>query len=51
MTGVAQTRFAVIVLGRHFDRDFGDGEAYYRQAKARKFSWDTCCVETDSAWN
>jgi len=26
-------------------------EAYYRQAKARKFSWDTCGLETDSAWN
>jgi len=44
-------RVAVIVLGRHFDRDFGDGETYYRQAKAREFSWDTCCLETDSAWN
>ena len=42
-------RVAVVVLGRHFDRDFGPGETYYRQAKARKFTWDTCCLETDSA--
>lgn len=41
-------RVAVVVLGRHFDRDFGDGETYYQQAKARKFSWDTCCLEMDS---
>jgi hypothetical protein len=36
-------------LGRHFDRDFGPGETYYRQAKARKFTWDTCCLEMDRA--
>jgi hypothetical protein len=42
-------RVAVVVLGRHFDRDFGDGETYYRQAKARNFTWDTCCLEPDSA--
>ena len=38
-------RVAVVVLGRHFDRDFGPGETYYQQAKARKFTWDTCCLE------
>jgi predicted amidophosphoribosyltransferase len=40
-------RVAVVVLGRHFDRDFGTGETYYREAKARKFTWDTCCLEAD----
>ena len=40
-------RVAVVVLGRHFDRDFGSGETYYQQAKARKFIWDTCCLELD----
>jgi phosphoribosylpyrophosphate synthetase len=39
-------KVAVVVLGRHFDRSFGSGEAYYQQAKAQKFSWDTCwCPE------
>ena len=38
-------RVAVVVLGRHFDRDFGSGETYYQQATARKFTWDTCCLE------
>lgn len=42
-------RVAVVVLGRHFDRDFGPGETCYQQAKARKFTWDTCCLEMDSA--
>jgi hypothetical protein len=36
---------AVVVLGRHFDRNYGSGETYYQQAKARKFTWDTCCLE------
>jgi hypothetical protein len=40
-------RVAVVVLGRHFDREFGSGETYYQQAKARKFTWDTCCLEMD----
>jgi hypothetical protein len=40
---------AVVVLGRHFDRDFGDGETHYQQARARKFTWATCCLEPDSA--
>jgi adenine/guanine phosphoribosyltransferase-like PRPP-binding protein len=40
-------RVAVVVLGRHFDRDFGSGETYYQQAKTRKFTWDTCCLEID----
>ena len=42
-------RVAVVVLGRHFDRDFGSGETYYQQAKTRKFTWDTCCLEMDQA--
>ncbi len=40
-------RVAVVVLGRHFDRDFGCGETYYREAKARTFTWDRCCLERD----
>jgi len=36
---------AIVVIGRHFDRAFGRSEAYYQQAKARKFTWDTCCLE------
>ena len=40
-------RVAVLVLGRHFDRDFGSGETYYREAKARTFTWDRCCLEPD----
>ncbi len=36
-----------MVLGRHFDRDFGTGETYYREAKARTFTWDRCCLERD----
>jgi len=38
-------RVDVVVLGRHFDRDFGSGETYYQQTRARKFTWDTCCLE------
>jgi hypothetical protein len=38
---------SVLPLGRHFDRDFGTGETYYREAKARRFTWDTCCLEAD----
>jgi hypothetical protein len=26
------------------DRDFGPGETYYQQAKAKKFTWDSCCL-------
>ena len=40
---------AVVVLGRHFDRNFGFGETYYQQAKSRKFTWDTCCLEMDTS--
>jgi len=40
-------KVAVVVMGRHFDRSFGSGETYYQQAKARKFTWDTCCLEID----
>ena len=42
-------RVALVVLGRHFDRSFGYGEAYYQQTRARKFNWDTCCLEMDTA--
>jgi predicted amidophosphoribosyltransferase len=38
-------KVAVVVIGRHFDRSFGSGEAYYRRAKTRKFTWDACCLE------
>jgi hypothetical protein len=44
--GTAQV--AVVVLGRHFDRSFGSGETYYQQAKARKFTWDNCCLEIEA---
>jgi hypothetical protein len=36
---------AVIVIGRHFDRGYGSGESYYRQARAQHFSWDKCCLD------
>jgi predicted amidophosphoribosyltransferase len=36
---------AIVVIGRHFDRSFRDCEAYYQQARTRKFTWDTCCLE------
>lgn len=36
---------AVVVIGRHFDRSFRGCEAYYRKARARPFTWDTCCLE------
>ncbi len=35
-----------LVIGRHFDRQFGDGESYYRQAKERRFDWTTCCMHS-----
>lgn len=38
-------RVAVVVIGRHFDRAFGPGEAYYRQARAQTFTWGRCCLE------
>jgi len=38
-------KIAIVVIGRHFDRSFRDCESYYQQAKARKFTWDTCCLE------
>jgi hypothetical protein len=38
---------AVVIMGRHFDRSFGSGETYYQQTKARKFTWDECCLEMD----
>jgi predicted amidophosphoribosyltransferase len=41
-------KVAVVVLGRHFDRSFGSGETYYQQAKARKFTWDSCCLEIEA---
>jgi hypothetical protein len=39
------TTVAVVVIGRHFDRAFGPGDAYYKTAKARGFTWDRCCLE------
>ena len=38
-------KVAVVILGRHFDRGFGSGETYYQRAKARRFTWDSCCLE------
>jgi predicted amidophosphoribosyltransferase len=38
-------KVAVVVIGRHFDRGFRNCETYYQQAKAIKFSWDSCCLE------
>jgi hypothetical protein len=38
-------KVAIVVIGRHFDRSFGDGETYYRQARSNGFTWDTCCLE------
>jgi len=39
------SKVAVVVIGRHFDRGFGNCETYYQQAKAVKFTWDSCCLE------
>jgi predicted amidophosphoribosyltransferase len=41
--GAAQV--AVVVIGRHFDRAFGTGDAYYQRARSLKFTWDRCCLE------
>jgi adenine/guanine phosphoribosyltransferase-like PRPP-binding protein len=41
--GAAQV--AVVVIGRHFDRAFGTGEAYYERARSLEFTWDRCCLE------
>ena len=38
-------KVGVVVIGRHFDRNYGAGESYYQQAKARRFSWDLCCLD------
>lgn len=38
-------KVAIVVIGRHFDRSFGDCEAYYRQARSTSFTWDSCCLE------
>jgi hypothetical protein len=39
---------AIVAIGRHFDRSFPNCEAYYKQARARKFTWSTCCLEVYS---
>ncbi len=39
------TKVAIVVIGRHFDRSFRNCEDYYLQARKRKFTWDTCCLE------
>lgn len=36
---------AIVVIGRHFDRNFRNCDAYYQQAKALEFTWDKCCLE------
>ena len=38
-------KVAIVVIGRHFDRGFRNCETYYQQAKAIKFTWDSCCLE------
>lgn len=38
-------KIAVVVIGRHFDRAFGLGEAYYKAARPRRFTWGSCCLE------
>lgn len=38
-------KVAIVVIGRHFDRAFGDCETYYRQARSTSFTWDACCLE------
>jgi hypothetical protein len=42
-------KVATVVIGRHFDRDFRDCETYYQQAKAIRFTWDSCCLELGTA--
>jgi predicted amidophosphoribosyltransferase len=38
-------RVGVVVIGRHFDRAFGPGEAYYQRARKLTFTWERCCLE------
>jgi adenine/guanine phosphoribosyltransferase-like PRPP-binding protein len=38
-------KVAIVVVGRHFERSFRNCETYYQQAKAVKFTWDSCCLE------
>ncbi|GAA1922385.1 hypothetical protein GCM10009716_33650 [Streptomyces sodiiphilus] len=33
---------AIVVLGRHLNRTFGDTEWLVEQARLRSFSWDAC---------
>lgn len=42
-------KVAIVVIGRHFDRGFRDCETYYQQAKAIRFTWDSCCLELGTA--
>jgi predicted amidophosphoribosyltransferase len=42
-------KVAIMVIGRHFDRGFRNCETYYQQAKAVKFTWDSCCLELGTA--
>lgn len=37
---------AVVVIGRHFDRAFGNCEACYQQARSLEFTWDRCSLES-----
>lgn len=41
------SKVAIVVIGRHFDRNFQDCEDYYLQARKREFTWVTCCLELD----
>lgn len=38
-------KVAIVVIGRHFDRGFRNCESYYQQAKTKRFTWDSCCLE------
>lgn len=37
---------AVVVLGRHLNRDYEDTAAHVEQARLRRFSWDVCPVRS-----
>lgn len=39
---------AVLVLGRHLNRSYGDTATHVEQARLRRFSWDSCALKN---WN
>jgi hypothetical protein len=38
-------RIAIVVIGRHFDPDFGPNGAYYRRAELGNPRGTRCCLE------